>query len=79
MSRNLKGYKMILSEQASAALILFNACKVVAGRIEGVWGSWWILDGLMWQIIDTLPQAEREVVIAVISAHSLRNGAKFAA
>jgi len=70
---------MILSEQAEAALILFNARKVVAGRIEGVWGSWWIMDGLMWQIIDTLPQSERDVVVAVISAYNLRNSAKYAA
>jgi hypothetical protein len=70
---------MILSEQAEAALILFSARKVVAGRIEGVWGSWWILDGLMWQIIDTLSQSEHDVMLAILDAYNLRNGAKYAA
>ncbi len=68
-----------LSAEAQAALILFDAQKFVAGRIEGCWGSWWILDGLKWQIIEKLSCSEREFVVAVIRAYNLRNSEKFAA
>ena len=54
------GAMIHLSAEAEAALMLFEAQKFVAGRIEGCWGSWWILDGLKWQIINSLPDAERD-------------------
>lgn len=68
-----------LSPDAQGALILFEAQKFVAGRIEGCWGSWWILDGLKWQIINSLPDNEREVVTAVVRSYVMRQSQKFAA
>lgn len=68
-----------LSAEAEAALMLFEAQKFVAGRIEGCWGSWWILDGLKWQIINSLPDAERDVVTAVVRSYVMRQSRKFAA